>query len=213
MITLYGYWRSSAAYRVRIALNIKNIEHQHRSVHLVKNGGEQHQQQYSALNPSHLVPTLIDGNKTLNQSMAIIEYLDEQYDGDALLPDNAHDRAIVRGLAQSIACEIHPLNNLRVLQRLESTANFDSQQKLDWINHWISLGFEALEAQLTQTSGRYCFGDSVTLADLCLIPQLYNARRFNIPLEQYPTIAKVEANCLSLEAFKIASPENQPDAQ
>lgn len=213
MITLYGYWRSSAAYRVRIALNIKQIAYQPHNIHLVKGGGEQHLAHYVALNPAHLVPTLVDGDRVLNQSMAIIEYLDEQYPGQSLLPENAFERAIVRGLAQTIACEIHPLNNLRVLQHLESDGDFTNEQKLAWISHWISDGFKALELQLAKTSARYCFGERVSLADLCLIPQLYNARRFNICLEQYPNILKIEANCLALDAFKKALPENQPDAQ
>ncbi len=213
MITLYGYWRSSAAYRVRIALNLKKILHGHQSIHLVKNGGEQHQPSYTELNPAHLVPTLIDGERVISQSMAIIEYINEQYGGISLLPGDAYDKAIVRSLAQSIACEVHPLNNLRVLQHLEQHHEFSKDDKTQWMNHWMGTGFSALEKQLERYSGQYCFGDQVSLADLCLIPQLYNARRFGIVLDAYPNILKVEANCLALESFKSAAPEAQADAQ
>ncbi len=213
MITLYGYWRSTAAYRVRIALNLKQLPHQHQSVHLVKDGGQQHQDDYTQLNPSHLVPTLIDDDKVLNQSVAIIQYLDQQYPGVNLLPQQPFERAIVNGMALSIACEIHPLNNLRVLQHLEQQLDVDGKGKIDWMAHWMALGFAALEEQLQQHSGLYCFGDNVTLADLCLIPQLYNARRFNIELDCYPNILKVERNCMLLDAFIDAQPEKQHDAQ
>ncbi|MGL5358547.1 MAG: maleylacetoacetate isomerase, partial [Shewanella sp.] len=170
---LYGYWRSSAAYRVRIALHLKGLSAEHQSVHLVRDGGEQHQAAYSALNPQELVPTLLlmDGAEetALSQSLAIIEYLDERYPTPALLPQAALARAQVRAMALSIACDIHPLNNLRVLQYLTNTLGVDEQAKNAWYHHWITTGFAPLETELARHSGRYCFGDTVTLADVCLV--------------------------------------------
>ncbi|MBB1270648.1 maleylacetoacetate isomerase [Shewanella sp. SR44-3] len=213
---LFGYWRSSAAYRVRIALNLKGLSAEHISVHLVKNGGEQHSPEYAELNPQHLVPTLIDSNEigefSLSQSMAIIEYLDEKHPHIALLPANLEDKAIVRAMAQSIACEVHPLNNLRVLQYLVDEMGLDEAAKLKWYHHWIEQGFAAYELLLTRYSGRYSFGDNVSLADLCLVPQVYNAKRFNVPLEAYPELMRVFNECEKLEAFKQAAPEAQSDA-
>ena len=209
---LYGYWRSSAAYRVRIALNLKQLPVEHKSVHLVKNGGEQHQPEYLALNPSHLVPSLVDGDVTLSQSMAIIEYLDEVYPQAPLLPVEAADRAVVRAMAQTIACEIHPLNNLRVLQHLSGELAVSDEQKQQWIAKWVTRGFEALEAMLAKHGGRFCFGDQPTLADLCLVPQVYNANRFKVPLDAFPHIQRINANCLALPAFADAAPEQQADA-
>lgn len=221
MITLYGYWRSSAAYRVRIALNLLDISHEQQSVHLVKNGGEQHSLDYQALNPNQLVPTLVDSNGVaegeepfvLNQSMAIIDYLDEVYGDGALYPANVRDKAVVKALAQDIACDIHPLNNLRVLQYLAKELEVTDQQKTAWYHHWINTGFASLEKQLERFAGLYCFGDKVTVADLCLMPQVYNARRFNIDLTGYPKLLEVVANLEKLKAFEQALPENQPDAQ
>lgn len=209
---LYGYWRSTAAYRVRIALHLKGIDFENISVHLVKDGGEQFKQDYVDLNPAKLVPTLVDGDLTLNQSMAIVEYLDEQYPQAPLLPADAKLKAKVRAVAQDIGCDIHPLNNLRVLKYLKGTLEVSDEAKDQWYAHWILTGFAALEERLKDTAGKFCFGDSVTLADVCLIPQLYNARRFNVPLDDFPVICQIEANCLALEAFDRAVPENQPDA-
>lgn len=209
---LYGYWRSSAAYRVRIALNLKQLEVEHHSIHLVKDGGEQHQPDYLAMNPSHLVPTLVDGEANLSQSLAIIEYLDERYPDAALLPGTAVDRAVVRAMALTVACEVHPLNNLRVQQYLGSELGLDADQKQAWMVKWITTGFEALEAMLEQHSGRYCFGDEVSLADLCLIPQVYNAKRFKVALGAFPNINRINDYCLQQEAFINAVPENQADA-
>lgn len=209
---LYGYWRSTAAYRVRIALNIKGIDYENISVHLVKDGGEQFKEDYVALNPAQLVPTLVDGDLTLNQSVAIVEYLEDQYDNNPLLPNDAGLKAKVRAVAQDVACDIHPLNNLRVLKYLKGSLEVTDEAKNTWYAHWIQTGFAALEARLVETAGKYCFGDDVSLADVCLIPQLYNARRFNVSLDDYPTITRVEANCLALKAFNDAVPENQPDA-
>lgn len=213
---LYGYWRSSAAYRVRIALNLKDISAEQLSVHLVRDGGEQHKADYIALNPQQLVPTLVvddehDGD-ALTQSLAIIEYLDELYPKTPLLPASALERAQVRAMALTIACEIHPLNNLRVLQYLTQQLSVNEEAKNAWYQHWVATGFTALETQLVRHSGRYCFGDKVTIADLCLVPQVYNAQRFNVDLTPYPNILRVWAECQQLPAFADAAPERQADA-
>ena len=210
---LYGYWRSSAAYRVRIALNLKQLSYDNLPVHLVKNGGEQHSDSYKLLNPAQLVPTLIDDSLNLNQSLAIIEYLDEVYPKPALLPQEPAARALVRALALDIACDIHPLNNLRVLQYLTGPLALAETQKLQWITHWLSTGFAALERRLQRTAGQFCVGDEVTLADLCLVPQVYNAQRFSLDISAYPTISSVHHHCQQLAAFALAAPEQQPDAQ
>lgn len=213
---LYGYWRSSAAYRVRITLNLKQLTAEQVSVHLVHNGGEQHSDAFHQLNPQHLVPALVDsdqdGEFSLTQSLAIIEYLDEKYPQLSVLPEDIKQRAIVRAMAQSIACEIHPLDNLRVLQYLVNEMGVNESQKMAWYHHWIHIGFSALERQLEQYGGRYCFGDKVTLADICLIPQVYNAKRFNVALDNYPNIVRVWDNCHQLPAFIDAAPEQQADA-
>lgn len=213
---LYGYWRSSAAYRVRIALNLKGISAEQLSVHLVRDGGEQHKAAYTALNPLELVPTLTLDDEldmdALSQSLAIIEYLDEIHPQTPLLPASALERAHVRAMALTVACEIHPLNNLRVLQYLTQTLGVDEAAKNTWYHHWVASGFAALETLLIRHSGRYCFGDTVTLADLCLVPQVYNAQRFNVDLTPYPNIMRVWAECNQLEAFANAAPERQVDA-
>nr|WP_320125572.1 maleylacetoacetate isomerase [uncultured Shewanella sp.] len=213
---LYGYWRSSAAYRVRIALNLKGISAEQLSVHLVRDGGEQHKAAYTALNPLELVPTLTLDDEldmdALSQSLAIIEYLDEIHPQTPLLPASALERAHVRAMALTVACEIHPLNNLRVLQYLTQTLGVDEAAKNTWYHHWVASGFAALERLLIRHSGRYCFGDTVTLADLCLVPQVYNAQRFNVDLTPYPNIMRVWAECNQLEAFADAAPERQADA-
>ena len=209
---LYGYWRSSAAYRVRIAMHLKGITFKSIPVHLVKDGGEQHQDDYVALNPNHLVPTLVDGDLTLNQSVAIIDYLDKKYPNVALYPTDIESRAIVQAMALDIACEVHPINNLRIQQYLTNKLSVDDKQKQAWVNDWISSGFTAFEQQLAKHSGKYCFQDSITIADLCLIPQVYNANRFGIDMSRYPNINKVVENCLAHPAFVAALPENQEDA-
>lgn len=214
-LKLYGYWRSTASYRVRIALNLKQLEYEYVPVHLVKQGGEQHQQSYLQLNPAALVPTLTDDDEDiiLNQSLSIIEYLDERYDqGTRLLPPHALEKARVRALAQDIACDIQPLGNLRVMQALEMQFGVAKPEQLKWAAQWIHTGFSALEQRLTTQSGKYCFDFAVSLADVCLVPQAYNARRFGINLEAYPLIHKVVNNCEQLDAFIAATPENQPDA-
>jgi len=209
---LFGYWRSSAAYRVRIALNLKQLDCELESVHLVNNGGEQHSAEYQALNPNELVPTLMDGDFTLNQSMAILEYLEVKYPQTRLLPSDIEAQMSCRAIALDIACEIHPLNNLRVLQYLTSEVKQDELVKNDWIIHWLDVGFTSLEKTLSKTSGIFCFGDSVTWADVCLIPQVYNAERFNLDMTPYPQIVKIAKHCRSLSEFIKAAPENQSDA-
>lgn len=213
-IELFSYWRSSAAYRVRIGLNLKALAYDLTPVHLVRDGGQQHSEGYAALNPQELVPTLRHGEQVLHQSMAILEYLDEAFGGHSLLPDDAAGRARVRALAQLVACDIHPLNNLRVMQFFSDTWHVPQSEREDWTRHWIQLGFEAMERMLVESveTGRFCHGDTPTLADCCLVPQLYNARRFNVDLGPYPTLVRIEAACLALPAFETARPENQSDA-
>jgi len=210
---LYGYWRSTAAYRVRIALHLKGIEFDSISIHLVKDGGEQHKDDYVAINPNQLVPTLVDGDFSLNQSLAIIDYVEATKSGLSLYPDSIHARAKVQALSLDIACEIHPLNNLRVQQYLANNLGLANEAKSAWIDHWMTIGFNAVEKQLVQTAGCYCFEDQVTVADICLVAQVYNANRFNVDMSAYPYINRVVDNCNKLEAFQLALPENQDDAQ
>ncbi|BBI54289.1 maleylacetoacetate isomerase [Vreelandella olivaria] len=213
MTTLYGYFRSSAAYRVRIALNLKGLDHDQIPVNLVK--GEQRGDDHLMRNPQGLVPSLVlDDSAVVNQSLAICEYLDEVHPEPALLPVNALERARVRALAQSVACEIHPLNNLRVLKYLVREMGADEAAKLAWYHHWIAEGFTALEAMLSNdpSSGDLCHGDTPTLADICLVPQVYNAERFECDLSAYPTIQRIAANCRTLPAFQKAAPQAQADA-
>jgi len=214
-IKLYTYWRSSAAYRVRIALNLKGIDYDSIPVHLTADGGAQHQAPFAGLNPQELVPVLIDGERVIRQSMAIIEYLDEAYeDGASLLPVTVRERARVRALAQLIACDVHPLGNLRVLQYLEREFGAPQIERERWVQHWIIEGLAAFEALLADSpsTGIYCEGDEPTLADAFLIPQVYNARRWMVDLKPFPLIERVDAQCLALAAFDQARPENQPDA-
>lgn len=212
MLKLYGYWRSSAAYRVRIACALKQLDYENVSVHLVKDGGQQHLPSYGMLNPNHLVPTLQDGDLLLNQSMAIIEYLDEAYPEPALLPAEPTQRAKVRAMAQNLAVDCHPLNNLRVLKYLSSELNVDDGAKNRWYHHWVKTAFKGFELQLEGTSGLFCVGDQVTMADVCLVPQVYNAERFGVPMQDYPLINGIVRRCRQLTAFAEAAPENQPDA-
>jgi len=210
---LYGYWRSSAAYRVRIAMHFKGLTFDSIPVHLVKDGGQQHSEDYVALNPNHLVPTLVDEDVTLNQSIAIIDYLDQKYPEIGLYPKELVAKAIVQAMALDIACEVHPLNNLRVQQYLVKQLGVDDKQKLSWVNDWMATGFKAFEQTLARHSGQYCYQDRITIADLCLIPQVYNAQRFGIDMTPYPNINRVVENCLAHPAFIAALPENQSDAQ
>jgi maleylacetoacetate isomerase len=212
---LYDYFRSSAAYRVRIALNVKGVKPDERTfVHLRM--GNQRAQDYLALNPQGLVPALaLDDGHVLTQSLAIIEYLDETFLEPPLLPAEAVARARVRAIALLIACEIHPLNNLRVLNYLIGTLGVTKEQKDGWYRYWVDVGLEALERQLTRDAetGPFCHGDAPTLADICLVPQLANARRFNIDMSPYPTLTRIEAACNALPAFADAAPSRQPDAE
>ncbi len=211
-VELYTYFRSSAAYRVRIALNLKGLEYEPRFVHLSK--GEQHLPHYRKLNPQALVPTLVEEASILTQSLAILEYLEEAYPEPPLLPKSLKERAYVRALALSIACDIHPLNNLRVSRYLKETLGQNEEACLAWIRHWIEEGFRAFEERLTRegSSGRFCLGDTPTLADVCLVPQVFNARRFGCDLAIFPRIRAIDKHCLELPAFQKAAPENQPDA-
>lgn len=212
MIKLYSYWRSSSAYRVRIALNLKKLNYQVIPVNLIKSGGEQHLATYSTMNPQRLVPTLVDGAVKLAQSIAILEYLDEQYPEYPLLPQGVKQRAFARQVAHSIACDIQPVNNLRVLRYLDDAFEIQEQAKQTWHQHWIAAGFTALEDWLKATTGPFCFGKNPGIADVCLIPQIYNARRFSVLMDNYPRLSQIEAQCLELTAFDLARPENQPDA-
>ncbi len=212
-LVLHGYFRSSASYRVRIALGLKGLPYDQVAVHLTRGGGEQHTAAFEALNPQGLVPVLADGDRVLTQSLAIIEYLDERFPAPALLPALPHERARVRALAQIVACEIHPLNNLRVLQYLADTLGASEEQKTAWYRHWVTRGlasFEALVAGHPQT-GAFCHGDTPGLADCCLVPQLFNARRFSCDLSAVDTLLRIEERCLALDAFRQAAPDAQPD--
>ena len=210
---LYSYWRSSAAYRVRIALNLKSIPYEILPVHLLNNGGEQKSDIYSELNPNHLVPTLIDGDLVLSQSLAILQYIDEKYPATPLLPKSISDRALVQSLALDLACEVHPLNNLRVQQYLTAEMNITDDKKSQWVHYWINIGFEALEKRLQKTAGDFCFKNEITLADICLIPQVYNANRIGLNMSKYPTISAITERCNSYTSFIDAMPNNQIDAQ
>jgi maleylacetoacetate isomerase len=214
MIKLFGYWRSTAAYRVRLSLNLKQISYSQQSVNLVKDGGEQHAAAYRELNPQGLVPTLVDGNIEIGQSMAILEYLEERYPQAPLLPSDKALRAVVRQLANTIACDLHPLNNLRVLQYLSNQLAVADVDKTKWYHHWLFLGFSAFEQLLQkhQFSGPYCIGGELTIADACLIPQIYNANRFGYPMDKHPLLQSINENCLKLTRVQDAIPENQPDA-
>lgn len=212
---LYGYFRSSAAYRVRIALNLKGIAYEQRPVHLLRDGGQQLKDDFKRLNPQGLVPVWDDGKVKLAQSLAIIEYLDETSDGICLLPDDPALRASVRQFALAIACDVHPVANLRVLKYLSQELGVSDDAKNRWIRHWITSGLQALEAGLAsrERQGQFCFGDHPTMADCCLVPQLFNARRFGVPLDNYPILTSVDASCQAIDAFQRAHPQVQPDAE
>ena len=212
---LYTFFRSSASYRVRIALNLKGISCEQAPIHLRRGGGEQLMAAYRAINPQALVPALEDNGRILTQSLAIIEYLDEKFPNPPLLPKDPADKAIVRSMALVIACEVHPIQNLRVLNYVKATYNQTDAQVNQWAQHWIDLGLAALQEMIVgqPKRGKFCFGDSPTLADICLIPQLGNARRYGCDLAKYPTILDVEKNCNARAAFADAAPENQPDAE
>ena len=211
---LYGYCRSSAAFRVRIALNLKGLEYKQTSLHLRQN--QQYGDDYLKLNPQGLVPALVDGNEVATQSLAIMEYLDETHPKPPLLPNTAAGRARVRSIAQMIACDIHPIDNLRVLRYLAKPLGHDEKVVETWFNHWIALGFQAIERRFTaeKATGRFCHGDNPGLADCCLVPQVVNAKRYpSFDLAPYPTIMRIYKACAMLPAFERAMPQNQPDAE
>lgn len=212
MLTLYDYWRSSAAYRVRIALNLKGLAYRSVPVHLVKDGGQQHSAEYKALNPQGLLPLLVDGDTRIAQSMAILEYLEECYPQPALLPRDPSPRAQIRSVALHIACDIHPLNNLRVLQYLSGTLGVEAAAKDAWYRRWVDSGLASVEQNLQRMPTELSMGERPGLLEVCLVPQVYNARRFNCDLHAYPRILAVVERCNSLEAFINAAPEVQPDA-
>lgn len=213
--TLYNYFRSSSSYRVRIAMNLKGLLYTYKPVHLNRNGGEQFAAPFKSMNPQALVPVFQEGEVQISQSLAILEYLEEQYPQVRLLPKGAADRAYVRQVSYAIACEMHPLNNLRVLKFLTGPLALDEAAKLKWIAHWNQVGLAALETEIAAAPqrGRFIFGDAPTLADCCLVPQLFNARRFEVDLSPYPTLQAIAAECENLPAFKLARPGNQPDAE
>lgn len=212
-LTLFGYFRSSASYRVRIALHLKRLPHEAVSVHLTRDGGHQHRAAFRKLSPYALVPVLRHGERTLSQSMAIIEYLDEVFPARPLLPREPAERARVRQLAQVIACEAHPVTNLRVLQHLTRALGVPEDTRGDWARHWTRTSLDALEADLRDTQGRFCHGDHPTLADCCLVPMLFNARRFGLAVEGWPRLAGIDRACGEIDAFRMAHPDAQPDAE
>ncbi|NQE48944.1 maleylacetoacetate isomerase [Herbaspirillum rubrisubalbicans] len=212
---LHNYFRSSSSYRVRIALNLKGLPFQYHAVHLNRNGGEQFGAAFQELNAQALVPVLEEEGALISQSLAILEYLDERYPQSPLLPTDPFARAHVRQLANTIACEMHPINNLRVLKYLTGTLGLSEQQKKDWIHHWNRLGLQGLEQQVKVSPwrGRFLCGDTPGLADCCLVPQLFNAQRFEVDLTPYPMLRAIAAACEQLEAFAAAHPARQPDAE
>lgn len=212
---LYTYWRSSASYRVRIALNMKGIGYESRTVNLVRDGGEQKKPEYLALNPQGLVPLLLVDGLAINQSMAIIEYLEERWSEAPLLPSEPASRARVRSLALMVACDIHPLNNSGVQRYLGAEMGVGEKNRLAWYRHWIEVGFHALETRLAREpeTGRFCHGDRPGLADIMLVPQVYNAQRFDCDMTVFPRIMQINEACLELDAFLDATPEAQPDAE
>lgn len=214
ILRLYSYWRSSAAYRVRIGLNLKGLRHDILPVHLLRDGGEQHSDAFAAANPQKLIPVLQHGERMLRQSLSILEYIDEIWPSPPLLPAVARDRQRARALAQLIACDVHPLNNLRVMRYLDDTWGMPQPERDEWTRHWMVEGLRAFEETLSDhpSTGTFCEGELPTIADCCLIPQLYNAHRFGVDLQSYPTMLRIEAACLALPAFDAARPERQPDA-
>ncbi|WP_042299417.1 maleylacetoacetate isomerase [Paraburkholderia kururiensis] len=212
---LYSYFRSSASYRVRIALNLKGLPYDYVPIHLLRGGGEQFSSAYRKLNHDAIVPTLVDDGHALQQSLAIVEYLEETHPTPPLLPATAVDRAHVRSIALQIACEIHPLNNLRVLKYLKHTVGVTDDVKDAWYRHWVEAGFETLEARLAgdARTGKLCFGDTPTLADICLVPQVFNAQRFKVDTTRFPTIQRIYDHAVQLDAFERAAPGQQPDSE
>ncbi|TQE99135.1 MAG: maleylacetoacetate isomerase [Spiribacter salinus] len=213
MYTLFGYWRSSASYRLRIALNLKGLSYSQEAVHLVRDGGEQHQASFRARNPHGLVPVLRADDQNLTQSLAILEFLEERHPAPPLLPDTAVERAWARAAAQTLACEIHPLNNLRVLKYLVTELGASEETKLGWYRHWVEQGLAVVESHLAQLPGDFSLGEWPGYLEACLVPQVYNARRFQCELSQCPTVVELDRRCNELDAFREAAPERQPDAE
>ncbi|WP_375758020.1 maleylacetoacetate isomerase [Corallococcus exercitus] len=212
-LKLYSYYRSTASYRVRIALNLKGLAYQYQGVRGLRKGEPEFTERYLALNPQGLVPLLVDGDVPISQSLAIIEYLDELHPEPPLLPREPAARAHVRGIALYVACDVHPLNIMRVRKYLTQPLGHSQEEKMEWYRHWAVTGFEALERMLERSPhrGTCCHGDTPTLADLCLVPQVYNAERFKLPLDAYPTLKRIHDHCMTLPAFIAAQPHLQPD--
>ena len=211
IFTLYSYYRSSTSYRVRIALNFKNIPYEQKTVHLLEGGGQQNQPEYRNLNPAGGVPTLVHNHNILSQSFPVIEYIDELYPSPPLFPKATFDRAKVRQICEHINCEIHPIANLKVQQYLTGPLQLSEETKNNWVKHWIQDGMTSLEKLLIPFSKTYSFGDQITAADLFLVPQVFSAKRFGVKIENYPTIMKLNENALKIESFKQAHPHLQPD--
>ena len=212
-LALYSYWRSSSSYRVRIALELKGLEYQQQALHLLRDGGEQNLAAYRKINPLGLVPALVHGDLVVVQSLAICEYLEDLFPLPSLLPRDASGRARVRGIAQSIASEIQPMNNLGVTKYLKEEMGQSEEEINDWYAHWITRGFSAVERWLESgATGLFCHGDEPGLTDCFLVPQVYNAERFSCDLDSYPNIRRITAQCRGLPAFRAAAPETQPDA-
>lgn len=210
-ILLYNYFRSSTSYRVRIALNLKGVSYEYKPVHLLNNGGEQHSAEYKRLNPQEEVPTLVHNGKTLAQSFAIIEYLDEVFPQNPLFPQDAFAKGKIRQISENINAFAHPISNLKVLQYLEKEVRLSEEQKHQWLQHWLNKSFQVTETILKETAGTYTYGDNVTVADLFVVPYCFSAQRFHIDLTQYPTVARVNEACLKVPAFIKAHPFRQPD--
>ena len=215
MLRLYSYFHSSAVFRVRIALNLKGLDYETVPVHLRRDGGQQHAADFVRRNPAHLIPVLEDDSDIITQSIAILEYLEEQYPMPPLLPKKPIERSKVRALALDIACDIHPLNNLRVMNYLADPLGVDEPQRTAWMRHWMTVGLTAIEQKLQSTASAsgYCYGESPTFADCCLIPQTFNALRIQCPVDSFPTIMRIYENCMKLPAFQKAAPGAQPDAE
>lgn len=212
---LFDYFRSSASYRVRIGLNLKGLSPERHFVHLTRDGCEQFSAEFSRLNPQQLVPVLVDDGNAISQSLAILEYLEETHPEPPFLPATQGERARVRALALAVACDIHPLNNLRVLFYLRDALGQEEEARNTWYRHWVAKGLEALEASLAddKATGAFCHGDAPGLADICLVPQIFNAKRFDCPLDGYPTVMRIFDACMAHPAFDAAQPANQPDAE
>ncbi|HFE39269.1 MAG TPA: maleylacetoacetate isomerase [Gammaproteobacteria bacterium] len=211
-LSLYTYFRSSAAYRVRIALSYKGLPYESKMIHLLKNGGEENSAAYESINPQKMIPSLVDDGHIITQSLAIIEYIDEKYPEPGLLPVDLTHKAQVRSLALAIACDIHPLNNLRVIRYLYKALRADEAKRNQWMLHWMNEGFSAIEKKLASLNSKnYCYGRRVSLADLCLIPQVYNALRFDCDMRDFPRINQIYEHCMKQAEFIAASPEQQPD--